>query len=347
MKIPKSNVIKLLSEQMLTLATLASVVLGVGTGLILRASSKWSHREIMYINFIGELFLRMLKGLILPLIVSSLIAAIGTLNLKSSGKIGGRAIAYYMITTFMAVILGIILVMTIRPGADRYEPTLQQSAQQSSTKLRSTTTTDTMLDLIRNMFPPNIIQACLEQFQTILKPSGNDTQSCMYRPVEFDSFEKRQQWRRFYHIFSSILNLADIDAYNIEYMYGNGMNIIGLVVSACVFGIAMSSMHGQVNTLLALVTELSTLMMKVTSWVIFVSPIGIFFLTVSQIIAMDDLNIVAGKLGLYLVTVICGILFHGFIVLPIIFYAFTRKNPYTFIGGMGQAIVTAFGTASR
>lgn len=130
-------------------------------------------------------------------------------------------------------------------------------------------------------------------------------------------------------------------------MYGNGMNIIGIVVSACVIGIAMSSMHGKVNTLLALVTELSTMMMKITTWVICVSPIGIFFLTVSQIIEMDDLNVVVGKLGLYLITVISGILFHGFVVLPILFYAFTRKNPYVFIVGMGQAIVTAFGTASR
>lgn len=125
------------------------------------------------------------------------------------------------------------------------------------------------------------------------------------------------------------------------------MNIIGIVVSACVIGIAMSSMHGKVNTLLALVTELSTMMMKITTWVICVSPIGIFFLTVSQIIEMDDLNVVVGKLGLYLITVISGILFHGFVILPILFYAFTRKNPYVFIVGMGQAIVTAFGTASR
>lgn len=181
MKIQKARVLKMLSEQILTLATLASVVFGVIVGLILRSStsSKWSQREIMYINFIGELFLRMLKGLILPLIVSSLIAAIGTLNLKASGKIGGRAIAYYMITTFMAVILGIILVMTIRPGADRNESNAMESVHQTSTKLRSTTTTDTMLDLIRNMFPPNIVQACLEQFQTVLAPL--DTNSCETR----------------------------------------------------------------------------------------------------------------------------------------------------------------------
>lgn len=174
MKVNKERFLKIFSGQLLTTATLASVVFGVIIGIILRASSseKWTEREIMYMNFFGELFLRMLKCIILPLIVSSLIAAIGSLNLSSSGKIGARAISYYLITTFMAVLLGIILVTTIRPGVDRNETnsTEQTNVQASSSKLRSSTTVDTMLDLVRNMFPENIIQACLEQYQTILKP---------------------------------------------------------------------------------------------------------------------------------------------------------------------------------
>lgn len=125
------------------------------------------------------------------------------------------------------------------------------------------------------------------------------------------------------------------------------MNVIGLVTSACIVGVAMSSMHGKVTTLLVFFTELSAIMMKITSWIIFIAPIGIFFLTVSQIIGMDNLHLIVEKLSLYLVTVIVGILIHGFIILPIIFYAFTRKNPYSFIGRMTQAIVMAFGTASR
>lgn len=125
------------------------------------------------------------------------------------------------------------------------------------------------------------------------------------------------------------------------------MNIIGIVVTAVVFGIAMSTMTNSVPTLVVLVNEISVVMMKITSWVIFISPVGIFFLTMSQMILMDDLDVVAGKLGLYLLTVISGILFHGFVVLPIIFYVFTKKNPYIFVGRMGQALATAFGTASR
>ena len=71
----------------------------------------------MYISYVGKLFLRMLKALILPLIIPSLIAAIGQLDMSLSGKVGGRAVAYYMITTVLAVILGIILVTSIQPGS--------------------------------------------------------------------------------------------------------------------------------------------------------------------------------------------------------------------------------------
>ena len=79
-------------------------------------SDDWTDREIMYIGYVGKLFLRMLKALILPLIIPSLIAAIGQLDMSLSGKVGGRAVAYYMITTVLAVILGIILVTSIQPG---------------------------------------------------------------------------------------------------------------------------------------------------------------------------------------------------------------------------------------
>ena len=76
----------------------------------------WSEREVMYVSYIGEIFLRMLKALILPLIVPSLITAVGSLDLSLSGKVGMRAVAYYFATTILAVILGIILVTTIHPG---------------------------------------------------------------------------------------------------------------------------------------------------------------------------------------------------------------------------------------
>ena len=57
-----------------------------------------------------------------------------------------------MSTTIIAVILGIILVTTIQPGKGA-EPVKGNQVE------RNITTEDTLMDLVRNLFPPNIIQA--------------------------------------------------------------------------------------------------------------------------------------------------------------------------------------------
>lgn len=64
---------------------------GTALGLILKKSGQqWSQREVMYIQYPGDLFLRMLKCLIVPLLVSSISSAIGGLDLRSSKMIAFR-----------------------------------------------------------------------------------------------------------------------------------------------------------------------------------------------------------------------------------------------------------------
>ena len=77
-----------MSENMLTMLTVLAVVAGSILGFILRnvKEESWTKREIMYIQFPGDIFLRMLKALILPLIVASIVSAIGGLDLNLSGN---------------------------------------------------------------------------------------------------------------------------------------------------------------------------------------------------------------------------------------------------------------------
>ena len=67
------------------------------------------------------------------------------MDLSLSGKVGLRAVAYYMATTVLAVILGIILVVTIRPGVEGVDGgDLEEGAVK-----RNITTADTLMDLLR------------------------------------------------------------------------------------------------------------------------------------------------------------------------------------------------------
>lgn len=135
-----------LRDNLLTILTVSGVIVGVVLGLVVRATTdKWTEREVSYIYFLGDIFLRMLKCLILPLILSTLVSAVGSLDLKLSGKIGSRAVLYYLLTTFMAVILGIIIVMVVQPGKRVGES--QQDTEEHSG--RNVTITDTLLDLVR------------------------------------------------------------------------------------------------------------------------------------------------------------------------------------------------------
>ena len=113
----------------------------------------------MYVYFAGEIFLNMLKVVILPLIVSSLITGLSQMESHASGKIGLRAVIYYLTTTILAVGLGIGLVTTIEPG--KFGSSKIDKSKLPEVSVAPSTTSDTFLDLIRNMFPPNIVQACV------------------------------------------------------------------------------------------------------------------------------------------------------------------------------------------
>ena len=97
------------------------------------------------------------------------------MNLSLSGKVGVRAVVYYLSTTVLAVILGIILVVTIKPGTGG---TLDAAAEDDHTKKNNVTTADTLMDLLRNCFPPNIMQATMQQYRTTLVYPGDQDNVC-------------------------------------------------------------------------------------------------------------------------------------------------------------------------
>ena len=77
------------------------------------------------------------------------------------------------------------------------------------------------------------------------------------------------------------------------------------------------------------------------------SPVGICSLIAAKLAAMDHIGKAFEMLGYLMGTAIAGLVLHGVIILPLIYFIFTRKNPIIYIKNLSDAIATAYGTDSR
>ncbi|MFZ5979266.1 MAG: dicarboxylate/amino acid:cation symporter [Candidatus Zixiibacteriota bacterium] len=109
------------------------------------------------VKFIGTMFLNALKMVVVPLIVASMIVGVTSLgDIRKLGGIAWKTILYYLVTTGLSVLLGLILVNIIRPGEGvgnfgSFIPDIVTSSQEKG-----------LIDVLLGMIPDNIIKAAAE-----------------------------------------------------------------------------------------------------------------------------------------------------------------------------------------
>ncbi|MEH6503586.1 MAG: dicarboxylate/amino acid:cation symporter [Cycloclasticus sp.] len=114
--------------------------------------------------FLGTLFLNALKMLIVPLIVASIICGIGNMgDLGGLGRLGGKTISYYLSTSVIAILIGLILVNVIEPGIIDGEPVrdrvgLNEDISDITAKVEGKGAGDLTAIFLR-MVPTNIVAA--------------------------------------------------------------------------------------------------------------------------------------------------------------------------------------------
>ncbi|XP_037614799.1 excitatory amino acid transporter 3 [Sebastes umbrosus] len=318
----------LLKKNWLLIATILSVLLGISLGVVVREYASLSNLQKQYFGFPGEILMRMLKLVILPLIISSMITGVAALDSEVSGRIGLRAVIYYFSTTIIAVILGIILVMTIKPGVSQTADHIDRAGTTPNV-----TTVDTLLDLIRNMFPENLVQACFQQYKTTRKELD---------PPKVSANSINTTTPTIPPLTTAVMSVVEniTKDYKITGAYSDGINVLGLIVFCVAFGLVIGKMGEKGRILLEFFDALNEATMKLVQIIMCYMPVGILFLIAAKIIEVEDWEIFR-KMGLYMVTVLSGLAIHGTICLPLIFFVIVRKNPYTFTLGMAQALVTA------
>uniref|UniRef100_A0A3B5M5X6 Amino acid transporter n=1 Tax=Xiphophorus couchianus TaxID=32473 RepID=A0A3B5M5X6_9TELE len=285
---------RIVMANLLVILTVAGVIVGVFIGLGVRTVSPTLTQQI-YIGFPGEILIRLLKMIIIPLVVCSLVSGAASIDPKALGKLGGWAMLFFLVTTLIASSIGVVMAFIIKPG--NVEMNTTANAKDMSDDIPANKEViDSFLDLIRNIFPSNLVSAA---FQSV--PVGTDQ---------------------------------------------DGMNILGLVVFAIVFGVALRKLGEEGEILIKFFNSFNEATMVLVSWIMWYAPVGIMFLVAGKIVEMDDVGKLFASLGKYIACCMIGHAIHGLLVLPLIYFIFTRKNPYTFLWGIFTALATAFGTSS-
>ncbi len=123
------------------------------------------------------------------------------------------------------------------------------------------------------------------------------------------------------------------------------MNMLNIIFFSLLFGMALTQIPGKLReSFLDLSQAIYGAILVITRWIIRLIPLGIFGLVIKAI-NQADLTFFQSVLW-YLVTVGAGLLIHLFLLQPLIYFLFTRENPYVHMQRMSEAFVTVLATAS-
>ncbi|XP_062252352.1 excitatory amino acid transporter 5-like [Platichthys flesus] len=320
---------------LLTLSVIA-VLTGCTLGFMLRGT-QLSTQAKLYFSFPGELLMRMLKMLILPLITSSLMSGLSSMESKACCRMGVLTVTYYLWTTFIAVVVGILLVIIIKPGVG----TEMESHRLGGGPVM--TSADALIDLIRNMVPSNLIEATFQQYKTdlipILKVQTRTVQpNFVYLVPDEDDPKGRT-------VYLELTPPPEI-TYKTKPGSSQQMNVLGIVIFSATMGLLLGRMGERGAPLVNVCQCINECVMKIINAAVWYFPFGIIFLVAGKILDMQDPSTLGKKLGWYGITVLAGLFVHGLVLLPLFYFLLTRKNPFTYIRGLLQALVIALATSS-
>tara|TARA_B110000263_G_scaffold10400_1_gene8880 strand:+ start:157 stop:1431 length:1275 start_codon:yes stop_codon:yes gene_type:complete len=122
-------------------------------------------------------------------------------------------------------------------------------------------------------------------------------------------------------------------------------DILSVIFFTLLLGVSITMLpDGNKKTLTEFFNALFQAIMYLTQMIIKLSPIGVFGLIVKTV-STSDLNLFY-SVGKYMMTIALGLTIHLFIVLPLIFFIFTKINPLKHFKAMASAMATAFSTSS-
>lgn len=246
------------------------VAIGIGLGLILGPNAE-------VLKPIGDIFIRLLQFLVVPLTFFCLIAGVTKMeDIRSLRAVGSKIGIYFIVTGILATAVGVVVALFINPG-------------KGTTGLLS----------------------------------GNET----VEPVQFSFMDQILGW-----VPTNIVNsMAET-------------NMLQIIIAAIIIGLGLLALGDRVSGLRKLANEGSDLMIKITEFIMYISPYGILAL-VANMVGTLGTDLLA-EVGLFILADYIALIIVLGVVYPLIIKLVARKNPVGFFKKISPALLVAASTTS-
>lgn len=150
----------------LTTQILIGLVLGAVVGLLAQSVGGPLLEVVLGLAPLGTAFIRLISMVVVPLVVASLLVGVASLgDLRAVGRIGGKALGYFVVTTIAAALIGLGLGLAVQPGAsmdpdvrDSISSQYTQRGDESAERAADISLTQRLVEII----PTNPIEAAAE-----------------------------------------------------------------------------------------------------------------------------------------------------------------------------------------
>lgn len=246
------------------------VAIGIALGLILGPNA-----EIL--KPIGDIFINLLKFLVVPLTFFCLIAGVTKMeDIRALRSVGSKIGIYFVVTAILSTSIGIVVALIINPGKGAMG-LLSANVNVEPEKF-------SFMDQIIGWFPTNIVQAMAET------------------------------------------------------------NMLQIIIASLIIGLALLALGDRVSGLRKLANEGSELMIKITEFIMYISPYGILALVANMVGTLG--TDVLAEVGRFILADYIALLIVLGLVYPLIIKFLARRNPIDFYKKISPALLVAASTTS-
>ena len=273
---------------------LAGMVLGILLG-ILSIQAGFAAQIDVWVKPFGEIFMRLLKFIAIPLVMISLVKGVGNLSdIASLSRIGIKTIGIYVCTTVLAVLVGLTLVELIGPG---------------------------------KMVSPDSAAAMQADYGTTVAEQNTQAEAMAETPpLQF---------------------LVDLFPDNLVGAMSDNGGMLQIIVIAILVGVAvLFAGKEKAAPFMNLIESLDAIVLKLIDIIMRSAPVGVLALMAGMIADTAGNLELLGALGLYVLTVILGLLLMIFLFYPLLLHLFSKIPVRKFLKTMPPVQLLAFTTSS-